>query len=220
MCAPASMVLTKDRVCWSKTTDSHEEIIREFELHADGSRGPNIARVEITPPNGDFTKPLSEWCYKLDQDGLPPWYDRAECEARTREALSEWLAAKVVLPGIYREIREGHVWVYGRVTAYGSSQVKACGSSQVTACDSSQVTACDSSQVKAYGSSQVRACGSSQVKAYGSSVVTAYHKIDAAAITDQAVLLDRTDYYATPKVYVGGIEFVAKPKRARKVKTE
>ena len=49
MCTPASFVLTKDRVFWSKKSDSHEDIIEEYKLNPDGIRGPNIVRVKISP---------------------------------------------------------------------------------------------------------------------------------------------------------------------------
>ena len=56
MCQPASFVLTKDAVFWSRFTDSHEEIIKESGLHADGAKGPNILRVEVVPPGYDTTR--------------------------------------------------------------------------------------------------------------------------------------------------------------------
>ena len=90
MCNPASFVLTKDKVFWSKTTNSHEDIIREHSLCADGSRGPNIMRVEISPYNGDYARPVKEWIYHTDQDILPPWVDADSDEKRTRIALKFW----------------------------------------------------------------------------------------------------------------------------------
>ncbi len=99
MCQPASFILTKDKVFWGTKSDAHEAIIEEHKLHADGAKGPNIVRVEIVPKDNDFRLPLDEWVYKLDQDKKPKWYDAAECEARARLVLPDWLAAKVVLPG-------------------------------------------------------------------------------------------------------------------------
>jgi hypothetical protein len=191
MCQPASFVLTKDRVFWSKRSDSHEDIIREHGLHADGIGGPNIVRVEIVPPDGDMTVDLLRWEFSFDQDILPEWVDREECEARTRISLTEWVSNRVVLSG-RKEVADTSVFACGasqvtacensQVKAYGNSQVTAYGASQVTACENSQVTACGNSQVTAYGNSQVKACensqvkacGNSQVKACGNSQVTAY----------------------------------------------
>ena len=184
MCYPASLIVTKQGVKWSRKTDSHEDIIREFGLKDEVANKITLVRVEITPPNGDMRTPIEQWVYKVDQGLLPDWYEKnpEKWEAEARAALADWYAAKVFLSG-FHEIRDGQCWAYGssqvkaygssQVKAYGSSQVKAYGSSQVTACDSSQVKACDSSQVTAYGSSQVKACGSSQVTACDSSQVTA-----------------------------------------------
>ena len=70
MCKYASFVLTKDRVFWSKVTESHEDIIREFNLNeCDSSKTRiNIVRVELTPKK--FSD-LSTWEYRVDQDVLP-----------------------------------------------------------------------------------------------------------------------------------------------------
>ena len=89
MCKFASFVLTKGEEFWSDKSDSHEEIIRENNLHADGVRGPNILRVEISPTNKIKIWPsLKAWDYRVDQDQMPEWFDAAECEKRTREALA------------------------------------------------------------------------------------------------------------------------------------
>ena len=82
MCQFASFVLTKDRVFWLDESDSHEEIINKHQLHADGVNGPNILRVEITPPQDGDLGDLSRWTYKVDQDITPDWADGAEERAR------------------------------------------------------------------------------------------------------------------------------------------
>ena len=47
MCNPAGIILTKDCAFWSKRSDSHEAIIEENGLHADGARGPNTLRYKL-----------------------------------------------------------------------------------------------------------------------------------------------------------------------------
>ena len=90
MCNFASFVLTKDRVFWSEKTDSHEDIIEEFGLSADGAKAPNILRVEVTPPKDaalvDWSD-LSAWTYRVDQDIVPVWADAQVDEERVRAAL-------------------------------------------------------------------------------------------------------------------------------------
>ena len=88
MCKFASFVLTKSEEFWSDKSDSHEDIIQEHNLHADGIRGPNILRVEISPTNKITVWPsLKAWEYRVDQDRMPEWFDAEECEKRTRAAL-------------------------------------------------------------------------------------------------------------------------------------
>ena len=88
MCKFASFVLTKGEEFWSEKSDSHEEIIGEHKLHADGARGPNILRVEISPTAKIKVWPsLKAWEYRVDQDRMPEWFDVKECEKRTRAAL-------------------------------------------------------------------------------------------------------------------------------------
>jgi hypothetical protein len=90
MCKFASFVLTKDGVFWSDKSDSHEEIIKEHNLHADGIRGPNILRVEIVP--GAKIKKFTtykDWEYRIDQDRMPAWFDAPTDEKRARIALKD-----------------------------------------------------------------------------------------------------------------------------------
>jgi hypothetical protein len=104
MCQFASFVLTKDRVFYSDKSDSHESIIRENGLHVDGTHGPNILRVELTPPtNGDLAD-FSKWQYRIDQDITPDWAPRcdtaamAETESRVRAALDQRFAKGIIIP--------------------------------------------------------------------------------------------------------------------------
>ena len=102
MCKPASFVVTKDKVFWSKVSDSHEDIIKEFSLTAEVAGKICIVRCEIKPPKeGRFDLPAEKWIYKTDQDGnsLPKWFDAAEVEARCRVELDAWIDTKVVLKG-------------------------------------------------------------------------------------------------------------------------
>jgi len=118
MCRPASMVVTKQKVFWSKNSDSHEDIIEEFKLDEGKLREqPKLVRVEIVPPNEDYKLPFSKWNYRLDQDIKPKWYDEKKVEARVRKHLKEWRKCKVVMPNEEkREIKTGNiVAIYGTV---------------------------------------------------------------------------------------------------------
>ncbi len=91
MCKPASFVVTKNRVYWSKVSNGHQDIISENNLqHLDKKDFVDLLRVEITPYNGDFTLKQSLWKYKVDQDILPKWYQPEDTERRVRRALKDW----------------------------------------------------------------------------------------------------------------------------------
>jgi len=123
MCCPASLIVTKHKVFWSRFSESHEDIIREFNLHMDGARGPNGVRVELSPAQQDFTAPVDEWSFRVDQDTLPDWWDPTEAEERVRKVVEdEWLKSKVLMPGELRcDINNRHlVAVHGEI-------LQACG---------------------------------------------------------------------------------------------
>jgi len=130
MCKPASFVVTKNKVFWSKHTESHHEIISEFGLKEKNVRGDyRLICVEIVPPNSDYRLPFSKWKYSVDTGGygreLPTWYDAAKVEAHCRSYLKEWRKAKVVMPNESRVISSGQVMaVYGTVEHIHGGTVK------------------------------------------------------------------------------------------------
>ncbi|MDD5112363.1 MAG: hypothetical protein PHG85_07455 [Candidatus Altiarchaeota archaeon] len=174
MCKPASFIVLKDRVVWSKRTDSHEDIIAEFGLH-EGAARVNFVRVEISPAGGDLASDPASWVYRTDQDSVPKWYDPAAAEAEVRAELAAWVEAKVIASG-RRDISDGQIYAYGSATvkAYGSATVRAYGSATVRASDSATVKASGSATVEASGSATVEAYGSATVRAYGSALIRDY----------------------------------------------
>ena len=99
MCYPASMAETKDKMYWSEKTDFHSEIIDEFNLCESGVRGVNVVLIEMLPPKGNLSLPLSKWEYRIDYGEfeweLPEWFDRDRSEQRAREALKGWAQHKL-----------------------------------------------------------------------------------------------------------------------------
>ena len=169
MCKPASFILTKDRVFWSRFTDSHEDIISEFSLNADGVKSPNIVRVEIVPPNGDMTRPAAEWAFAVDQDILPKWFDVEWGEKRARAALADWIAANVISNG-NQERKEGRVFVVGSASA----------------------KLYDSASAELYGSASAELYGSASAKLKSRSTVIRWSKKAAVTLADEAVMVDRS----------------------------
>jgi len=116
MCREASFVLTKTKVYWSRTSDSHEEIIAEHKLNESGTRGVNILRVEIVPPHNDYSIPARKWVFGFDQDLLPKWANKEKDEKRVRRELAKWIKAKVILPGKTIDNLQGCcAYLYGTV---------------------------------------------------------------------------------------------------------
>ena len=106
MCAPASFIVTKEKVFWSERSDAHEDIIEDHKLCELVTGKITFARVEITPPSGDFHAPLADWQFCIDQDMLPAWWNARDAEKRVRAKLPEWLAACVHLAGHINKITD------------------------------------------------------------------------------------------------------------------
>jgi len=162
MCNPASLVVTKARVFWSNTSDSHEDIIEEFGLsNFDREFSMNLVRVEITPPGNNYQLPVSQWKYKVDQDLLPKWYDAEKCETRARIALNDWIAEKVVMAGqIVEELTTYKLFVFGTV-----QKVLDGGTVQEVWCDGTVQKVSDGGTVQ-----KVRNGGTVQEVSYGGTV--------------------------------------------------
>ena len=121
MCNIASGILVNGKVLESKH-DSHEEIIKEHRLD-DTTAEPKFVRFEIIPPDGkDYTAPLAEWQYRVDQDYLPDWYDADKAEAAARQWLAEYWYPTHVVDGVLT-LHSGQAHLYGNSTAklYGDS---------------------------------------------------------------------------------------------------
>ena len=95
MCDSASMWITEFEVYWSKNSDSHEDIRDEFKLQESIAGTINICKVEIVPPNKDYSLPLDQWVFSIEQDEMPRWFDREKDEKRARETLKEWAKHKL-----------------------------------------------------------------------------------------------------------------------------
>ena len=195
MCNPASFILSQDRVYWSKSTDSHSDIIAEFGLNDDKNvMLSRLLRVEIVFPDGDFTKPLDEWKFHTDQDILPSWYDAVRDEERTRKALVAWKKAKVFTEGSVN-LCEGEFFVSGNstygnvdkdatchvrdgasITALGRASVDVQLGAYVAAYDFTFVTAYDNTTVSAHGNSRVRAYGTASVDATDDTRIVSWGK--------------------------------------------
>lgn len=109
MCKPFSAIVTRNSVLWSRTSDRHETIIAENHLN-DKTTSPDFVRVELTPKNGDFRKPIADWEFTVDQDFLPDWWSREWAETVTRDEAPKWVVARTITSDC--EISDGTWFVF------------------------------------------------------------------------------------------------------------
>ena len=137
MCHPASMIVTKgNRVHWSENAESHSEIIKELGLRETDARGDvALVPIEIQPPAGDLTTPISKWVFGVDFAGysrdLPEWWDADKAEAAVRAALKAWKKQKVIT-GTVKELTAGQYYVCGKAhigSVRGSATIEYVGGS-------------------------------------------------------------------------------------------
>ena len=91
MDTPAALVLSKDKIFFSETSNSHEDIIETHHLHEGDVKGPDIVRVVILPIDGNYDTDPATWKFQVVQHLLPDWYDPVADERRARCTLNEWL---------------------------------------------------------------------------------------------------------------------------------
>ena len=78
MCQAFSCIVTKDKkVYWKFAVDSHDEIIKMFNLKDNTANQEQLqfTRVEISPKNKDYLKP--KWQFKIDETITPEWFSPA-----------------------------------------------------------------------------------------------------------------------------------------------
>jgi hypothetical protein len=86
MCNFKSFVVTRNKIFFSNTSESHEGIMREFNLY-EGQMGahPNLVRVELRPYSITKNTPFNQfrkWLFRVDQDIIPRWFDRKDVRER------------------------------------------------------------------------------------------------------------------------------------------
>jgi len=193
MCKPASFVLTKDKVFWSKKTDSHDEIIREFGLHEGNAVQIYTLKVEISPADGDIFSDPATWPYKLDQDMLPAWHNPVRDKKRAEAALRDWVAARVFIG------KAGLVFNSDEVVFLKNSSAELWGSSSAELWGSSSVELWDSSSAVLRGSSSAVLRDSSSAELYDSSSAVLWDSSSAESIKDSATATNKSSEIDLPK---------------------
>ena len=105
MCRPASMVVAMGPKAFSsRKTDKHIEIRKEFGLPENGVGRVTSVQVELVPDENDFSRPLPEWRFVVDQDELPEWWDADAAEKECRHELEKWASLRLIRDGDVRSI--------------------------------------------------------------------------------------------------------------------
>ncbi|MCP4645787.1 MAG: hypothetical protein GY851_35405 [bacterium] len=190
MCEPASFVLTKDRAFWSMNHDNHHEIIAEHKLCEDGARGPNVVRVEITPPAGDMRKPIADWVFRVDQDLLPDWWDEVTGEKRARQALVDWHAARVFLTGRHK-LSEGSCWLYNNASAVLCDNASAvlCDNASAVLCDNASAVLCDNASARLYNNASADLCDNASARLCDNASARLYNNASARLCDNASAVL-------------------------------
>jgi hypothetical protein len=173
----------------SNNTDSHHEILTEFGI-SDSALPPAFVAWEFSPPNNNYSLPVDQWIFAIDdQFPTPDWWDNGFEKITITDC-------KLVLQTILLSSGK-HTVKKGRFFSYGSATVEAYDSATVEAYGSATVRAYDSATVEAYGSATVRAYGSATVRAYDSATVTQLSTNSKITITNSAVVINRSLSVAT-----------------------
>lgn len=95
MCKAFSAIVTKSKkVYWQVGLDSHDKLVEKFkkdkELKDDKLPPENtFARIEITPPDGNYFNFKQKWQYQIDEKVKPSWLD-ISYEKLCIDALKLW----------------------------------------------------------------------------------------------------------------------------------
>jgi hypothetical protein len=146
MCNPASLVVTRENIYWSKTSESHEDILKEFNIRDEVGGKITLVRIECVPPDGRYDSDTKKWPVKVDQDNAPDWWDAKKFDKRIRAALKAWQKCKVIAEKEKREeVKDGEqiVAVYGKVNAISGGTVNAISGGTVNVISGGTVTVYD-----------------------------------------------------------------------------
>ena len=119
--------------------DGFDDMIQHKGLK-DDSTTPCFVRFEFVPKGDVFNHNKDNWTFKVDQDYLPDWFDKAKAEKRAWEQMQEWFKERFIVDNDEWQEKEGRLYVRNaKVVAWGNSSVEAWGNSSVVAWGNSSV---------------------------------------------------------------------------------
>ncbi len=133
MCKFFSAIITKENIYFDYDLDSHEDIIKKFNLvEGEIHHGFNFVRVELTPNDENlFNHNMDNWSLHVDQDYTPDWFNHDQIEDEVKIKLKEVIENRFVL-GEMKEINQGRWFIGGSASVNyirGSAKVDSIGGS-------------------------------------------------------------------------------------------
>ena len=178
MCKFLSAIVTSngDIICHPEYTDSHEVLIKAYNLRTSEIAERSYVRVEFVP-QGDYDD-AEKYALTVDETSVPDWFESIRkdvvdsLKTRIKHAISVGERHKALL-GQFAILRDWKGEIYaGRVFLLGNSQATIWGNSQATLWDNSQATLWDNSQATLRDNSQATLLDNSQATLYGNSQAT------------------------------------------------
>ena len=163
MCNAYSMVLSKENDYFNES-NSHEDIIRKYNLREEFGGKIQIVRAEFVPPNRDYLADVADWKAVIDQDLLPDWADEAINDRIRR--IGERIVREHTITDGSRTVTEG-TWI-----AYGTAHVTVNAGGRCWARDTAHVTVKAGGWCWAYGTANVTVKAGGRCWAHGKANVT------------------------------------------------
>ena len=217
MCQMKSAILLKDRV-FMPDYDSHGKMLEELKIKDTRENAERLfVRAELTPPDGDVFRDLSEWKFHVDQDILPEWYVAEVDEKRMREELRIWAKEHIHVncDGLTLHSGAGHYIKGGKdIRIQDNAAVKEiCGNAAVEYIRGNAAIKDirDSAAVEYIGGSATveEICGNAAVKYIGGSATVKYIRDSAAVEEICGNAAVEYSYDSAAIKYIGGSAIVS-----------
>lgn len=119
MCEFKSGIILKDRVILSpEGNESHSDLLESMGIEDRTTSNVNakFVRVELIPPEGDCSKDINKWEYRVDQDFLPRWYekDTEKYEEEFQNAVKNYIEERTVriCNKLWTHVKKGSLTYY------------------------------------------------------------------------------------------------------------
>lgn len=118
MCEFKSGIILKNRVILApEGNESHSDLLEGLgieDTHLNATK--TFVRVELIPPEGDCSKDINKWNYRVDQDFLPEWYekDTGKYEEEFRNVVKNYIEERTVriCNKLWTYVKKGNLTYY------------------------------------------------------------------------------------------------------------